>query len=318
MKRFRRINFPFLAVLSMLLLVTSCAETTKTNNSELALNETAKKEDSKPVAKELSEAFKKYWYAGKAEITSYEIEEARYGEIREGKAVLIYVTEPFLADKQVKADRSNPDNIPVLKLNSTKKYLTGIYPYSIMESSFYPVADNQHAVKVSGSVQEWCGQQYAQINNRERFEITSHSYFEKEADQNLSIDKAILENELWNKIRINPKNLPTGAIRVVPSLQYIRLTHKDFKAYEATAKLSEKGDLTSYSIHYPSLERTLVINFTTAFPHSIESWEETAKSGYGSRAKTLTSKGTRLKRLKTAYWGQNSNSYIRLRDSLQL
>ncbi|MGB5358593.1 MAG: septum formation inhibitor Maf, partial [Eudoraea sp.] len=73
----------------------------------------------------LSPEFKEYWYAGEAEITSYKLEQARYGELREGHAVLIFVTEPFLADKQVKADRSNSENIQVLKFNSTKKYFTG-------------------------------------------------------------------------------------------------------------------------------------------------------------------------------------------------
>ena len=81
---------------------------------------------------ELSQAFKDYWYQGKAEITSYKLEQARYGEMRDGNAVLIYVTEDFLPEVQVKADRQNAKNIPVLKLNSTKNFNTGIYPYSIM------------------------------------------------------------------------------------------------------------------------------------------------------------------------------------------
>lgn len=156
--------------------------------------------------KELSEEFKKYWYAGNAEITSYKLEQARYGEMREGKAVLIYVTEDFLAKEQVKADYQNSDNIPVLKLNATKKFNTGIYPYSIMQSTFYPVADNQHAVKISSSMQEWCGHVYAQLNNRKKYELTSHSYFQGEADQNFELNKDILENELWAKFELIQMN----------------------------------------------------------------------------------------------------------------
>ena len=95
-----------------------------------------------------------------------------------------------------------------------------------MSSSFYPVHDYQHAVKVAFSSQEWCGQVYAQINNRDNFKIRSHSYFENEADQNFSLDKAHLENEIWNKIRINPANLPVGQIEMIPSLEHIRLSHK--------------------------------------------------------------------------------------------
>ncbi len=302
-----------IAVISLL---TSCKEKPVLHAKDLAVHtKTEIKETSK---KPISEVFKKYWYAGEAEITSYTLEQARYGELREGNAVMIYVTEPFHHTKQVKADRSSGDNIPVLKLNSTKNYLTGIYPYSIMSSSFYPVHDNGHAIKVSFSSQEWCGQVYAQLNNRDQFEIKSHSYFESEADQNLKLDKAVLENELWNKIRINPKNLPLGNIKVIPSMEYIRLAHKELNSYTANTSLSESKGVTTYKITYPKLERTLEINFTTAFPHTIEGWSDTFKSGYGANAKILTSKATKLKSIKSPYWQKNSNRFLPLRDSLGL
>ncbi len=292
----------------------SCSE--KTKEKDVALNEDGKNASVKAPEKQLSEEFKKYWYAGNAEITSYKLEQARYGELREGHAVLIYVTEPFLPGKQVKADGSNPDNISVLKLNSTKKYVTGIYPYSIMSSSFYPVHDNQHAIKVSNSVQEWCGHVYSQINNRDKFEFTSHSYFENEADQNLKLEKAVLENELWNKIRINPEDLPQGEVQMIPSLEYIRTGHKEIKAYKATVTLSDERETKSYKIHYPELERTLTINFGKTFPYFIESWSESFKSGFGPKAKMLTSSATKISTLKTPYWQQNGNKDVFLRDSL--
>ncbi|MEM7381280.1 MAG: septum formation inhibitor Maf [Bacteroidota bacterium] len=300
---------------SVLISLESCNEAPKKEAKEIALNEeTAVMAPAKP----LSEEFKKYWYAGEAEITSYKLEQARYGEIRDGHAVLIYVTEPFLADKQVKADRSAPDNVQVLKLNATKKYLTGIYPYSIMSSTFYPVKDNQHAIKLSTSVQEWCGHVYAQLNNREEFEVMSHSYFESEADQEVKLQKSILENELWTKIRIDPKGLPTGDVEILPSLEYIRVGHKGIQAYKASVKLTESGGVSTYEISYPELERTLSIQFSTEFPHTIEGWTDTFKSGFGPNAKLLTSKATRMKKLKTPYWRQNGNKDLILRDSLGL
>lgn len=268
--------------------------------------------------KNLTNEFKKYWYAGNAEITSYELEQVRYGEIRDGKAVLIYVTEPFLKEKQVKADGQNPDNIPVLKLNTTKKYLTGIYPYSIMSSTFYPVHNNQHALKVSFSAQEWCGHVYAQLNNKDKFEIMSHSYFETEADQSFSLEKAILENELWNLIRINPAHLPEGDLDIIPSLEYIRLSHKDLKPYKAKATLTMKSNINSYEITYPELERTLTINFSADFPYTIEGWSDSFKGGYGPNAQILTSKAKKIKTIKTPYWEQNHNKDLYLRDSLGL
>ncbi|MGX1930447.1 septum formation inhibitor Maf [Flagellimonas sp. 2504JD4-2] len=301
-----------------LLLIASCADKSKTSNKEMAMNDEPIITKAIKPKQPLSEDFKKYWYNGKAEITSYKLEQARYGQIRDGHSVLIYVTEPFLPEKQVKADRNNPENVSVLKLNATKKYLTGIYPYSVMGSTFYPVYDNQHAIKTSLSMQEWCGHMYSQINNRGQFEFTSHSYFESEADQNVSLEKDVLENEIWNKIRINPLNLPTGNLKMIPSLEYIRLRHKELKAYDAIASLSTQDGLSSYTITYPALERSLTINFKAEFPYSIESWTEEFKSGFGPKAKVLTTRATKLKSISTAYWGQNGNEDVVLRDSLGL
>jgi len=301
-------------VLSILILI-ACSHIKADETRNIEKNSTT---NTKKPAKELSEDFKKYWYEGTAEITSYQLEQARYGEMRQGKAVLIYVTEDFLRKEQVKADRTNPDNIPVLKLNSTKKFNTGIYPYSIMQSTFYPVADNRHAVKVSSSMQEWCGHVYAQLNNRKKFEITSHSYFQNEADANFSIDKAILENELWAKIRIDPKQLPTGDLSIIPSFEYMRLRHKEIKAYSAKASLKSNNKNNIYTIQYPKLNRTLRITFSSTFPYQIESWTETFKSGFGLNAKELVTKATKIKQLKLDYWDKNNNTHEILRDELGL
>ncbi|MGK0175964.1 MAG: hypothetical protein ACI9AT_002351, partial [Ulvibacter sp.] len=66
------------------------------------------------------------------------------------------------------------------------------------------------------------------------------------------------------------------------------------------------------------LERNLIIYFENKFPFSIEKWEETYVSGFGQGAKTLTTTATKMKRIKTAYWSQNKNSDIALRDTLGL
>ena len=71
---------------------------------------------------DLSDEFKSYWYSGEAEITSYDLEQARYGEIRNGEAVLIFVTEDFLPEEQVKANSADENNISVLKLNYYQKF----------------------------------------------------------------------------------------------------------------------------------------------------------------------------------------------------
>ena len=268
---------------------------------------------SKPQAFQPSKDFKTYWYKGEAEISSYQLEQVRYGEMREGTAVLVFVTEDFLPEAQVKADNYHDSNIPILKLNTTKNFNTGVYPYSIMQSTFYPVANNQHAVKLSCSVQEWCGHVYSQLNNRDQFEITSHSYFENEADQDLKLDKVILENELWAQLRLDPSSLPVGDIQLIPSLEYIRLHHLEFIPYKANAKL-ENG---TYSIHYQT-GRTLSIRYNTDFPYDILGWEEYHSNPYGDNQTTLTAKATKLKTIKSPYWNKNSNADSSLRDTLQL
>jgi hypothetical protein len=308
----------FTISISALVIVGSCKSDTNTTpqSPEMATTELSndvEKHITKPFEKP-SKEFNDYWYAGEAEISSYKLEQARYGEIRNGNAVLVFVTEDFLPEVQVKADNYNKDNTSVLKLNATKNFNTGIYPYSIMQSTFYPVANNDHAIKVTASVQEWCGQAYTQINNRSSFEVKSHSYFQGEADQDFKIDKAITENELWTQLRINPETLPVGSLEVIPSLEYIRLKHIELKAYKAMASL-QNG---TYAIVYPELKRSLEISFNTNFPYEINSWKEKVTSGYGANEKTMTTTATKLETIKSAYWTKNSNADQNLRTILQL
>ncbi len=290
-------------------LMTSCKTEEARGNETKAMAASVKVEASPKTYRQLTKDFSNYWYKGKAEITSYELTQARYGELRPGNAVLVFVTEDFLPKIQVKADQRNPDNVPVLKLNKTKKFLTGIYPYSIMTSTFYPVKEKKHAIKVSNSVQEWCGHVYAQINNKEAFEITAHSYFQSEADQKLTLQKNILEDELWTQIRVNPEELPIGNFNIVPSLEFIRLKHQQFKAYQATTSLKNNTNTSVYTIQYQKLGRTLAIEFSNTFPFTIEGWEETTSYGYNTSAR-------KKKQILSAYWQKNSNKDVHLRDSL--
>lgn len=266
----------------------------------------------------LSNEFKEYWFSGEAEITSYALQQARYGEMREGEAVLIYVTEDFLPEAQVKASTGNEDNISVLKLNATKNFVTGIYPYSIMQSTFYPLNGEEHALKVSASIQEWCGQVYMQLNKRENLQIKIHSYFQGEADQDLELEKFPLENEVWNKLRTEHRKLPTGEFKMIPSFEYLRLMHKAVKAYVVTGEYYTNEEFHVYKLSYPQLKRELKIYYTKEFPHTIEKWEESYPSGAAENAKILTTKAVKKERLKTDYWNKNSNKNIPLRERLEL
>ena len=133
---------------------------------------------------QLSQTFKTHWFDGFAEINSYELTQSRYGQQRKGKAVLIFVTEDFLAKEQVKANQKSKTTIPVLKSNRSKNFLTGIYPYAIMSSSFSSLRKKHPLIKTVASIQEWCGQSYLQLNAREKENtLVSHSYFEGEASR---------------------------------------------------------------------------------------------------------------------------------------
>lgn len=263
-------------------------------------------------ASPVSQAWKDYWYSGEAELTRYKLEQARYGEIHKGDAVLIFVTEDFRTDQQVKYEGGPKGNVTsVLKLNNTKRFWTGIYPYSLITSSFSPV-DGQPTLKVSTSAQEWCGHSYSQLNLRNgQYEGLLHSYFQAEGDQEFSLEATLLEDEVWSMIRMRPQDLPTGAISLIPGTQYLRLKHREFQVEKASASLISIKDpelsaapLTKYRIEYEAFSRVLEITFETAFPYTIVAWEE--QQADPGKSGMLTTRATRTHSIKSPYWGQNS------------
>lgn len=264
-----------------------------------------------------TENFKKFWYADKAELTHYHLEQARYGDIYSGDAVLIFVTEDFLGDKQVKYEHGHrPENLrSVMKLNFTRHFFTGIYPYSMITSVFTPVdAENAPTLKVSSSTQEWCGQTYMQLNLRDnKYKGILHSYFQSEADQEFELDKMLLEDEIWIKIRLEPDALPTGEIKLIPGLQFLRLRHTKAQAETATATLTALTDtslsdkpLKVYRIEYRDIPRILEIKFESTYPYAIVAWQEKTRSGFGPNEKWLTTRAVKTKTLWLDYWTKHS------------
>ena len=257
-----------------------------------------------------------YWYSGEAEITSFKLNQARYGEMREGTSVMVFVTEPFSKKSMTKADRPQDDDPSVLKLNHTKNFNTGIYPYSMMTSSFLPFEGGKHSLKVTSSSQEWCGHTFMEMENRGKFKIDIRSYFEGESET-INLNSEYLEDDIWSLIRINPDNLPEGTLAMIPSFFYLRLAHKETKAYECTVSKKQIDETTSsYQIDYPTLSRSLTINYETAFPYQILGWEESHFSGFGNKRQKMTTTGERIKTIKSAYWGKNSNKDNELREAL--
>ncbi len=304
--------FSILGLLFILTVCNSCLHSNASENQK-TFSKTQKNE------RLASEKTKKYWYDGNAEISSYTLSQARYGEIHNGTATLIFVTEPFSKTSNTKADYPNQNNIPVLKLNRNKKFNTGIYPYAMMNSTFFPFEKGNHSLKITSSIQEWCGMTYVEMkNNTNNFIFNFNSYFEGASFQNKKIEKTILEDDIWSLIRLNPELLPTGKLAIIPSFFFLNSKHEPFKSYTGEAKLEKSASATIYTITYPKINRTLQINFESSFPYKILSWEESHESGYGKNKKVLTTKASLMKTIKIDYWNKNSTKDSIWRDSLLL
>ncbi|WP_375443346.1 hypothetical protein [uncultured Fibrella sp.] len=278
--------------------------------------------------------FRDYWFGGKAELNTYRLNQAQYGASRTGEAVLVFVTEDFRTDKQVKSesDESRSMAIPVLKTNYIRRFVTGVYDYSLFTSVFTPIDSPKfpNTLKVTTSGQEWCGQSYVQVSYKNNgYAVSGRSYFEQEATEDYTIGKAMLEDELWNRIRLNPDKLPTGDIHLIPGTQAARLRHKRLEALSATATLDSAqgvawtrtyvpgvavGPCKAYTIDYKEDGRTLTVVFESAFPHRIAGWEDT----YKTKDKVLTSRAILQKSLQSDYWNHNTPADSTLRKELGL
>jgi len=300
-----------ITVFSLLFIIIAC-----TNNNENKLTQLSD-----------SQEFRKYWFDKEAEISSYDLVQAQYGKLNKGEAIMVFVSEDFRLDKQVKLESDAEENATtVLKLNFIKKFITGIYDYSMYTSVFTPVQTNTFSatLKVTNTNQEWCGQSFLQLNYHQNgYQVLGKSYFEEEVSDEYHIDYAMLEDELWTKIRLLPiEQLPQGNILMVPSMKSLRLRHKKVQAEMTKIKLeSYKGDSTfkgkdlmDYQIKFPETQRDLRIIFEKGFPHQIVGWEDT----YEEKNKKLTSRGVLKATIQNAYWEKNSPADTTYRKLLKL
>ena len=269
------------------------------------------------TAHENSNEFARYWFAGEAELNTFDIIQNRYGEEREGETVMVFVTEDFSSSKQVKLDdpaSAGNDKVPVLKLNHIRRFVTGIYDYSMMQSVFTPVdlKKNKNTLKLSTTAQDWCGHSFTQLNlEGEKYRATGFSYFESVGDNVKKIKTALLEDELWNRIRIAPENIPTGTVEVIPSTFFSHLHHAGMKPKQARIQYEKGAEISYIILEYLHLERSLRIGFETEFPHKILEWKEEMDG-------RLESSGKLKATMKAAYWRKHDNSHVHLRDSLRL
>jgi hypothetical protein len=258
----------------------------------------------------LDASFWKTWGDGQAELAGYDLTYPRYGQLRKGVAVTIFVSETFSNQLRVKADEGKhppADQFPVMKLNLVEDFQTGIYDYNNMTSSFVALAAaNGRAAgsltKVSFSGQEWCGNVYHQLLfDAQSIRSQQHSYFDGEADAQKQLAypaDGVSEDQLafWARGMAAPV-LAVGEKRVVmllPSLQAVRQAHQpiDWKRATLSRSAGEKNTEVFRMKLQDGFERSFVVE--TAWPHRIVRWETST----GERAVLL--KSTRLK-----YWQMN-------------
>jgi hypothetical protein len=264
--------------------------------------------------------FWQHWGDGKAELDGYALVQPRYGERRDGTAVLIFVTEDFSDAARVKADPGRhpaSDVYPVLKLNAQREFQTGIYHYNTLTSTFVRTEFSSDTyfplVKVSFSAQEWCGHVYQQwLARGARLQGTLHSYFDGEADAAPELPLpagGVLEDQLPILVRgLRGDWLKPGETRTLPFLpssMRTRFAHRpaawgEAVVSRAAAASSEKtalGVLPAFT--WTVAERggeTLTFVVEEAAPHRLLAW----RSSSGEAATLLGS--TRV-----SYWRLNHN-----------
>jgi len=283
-----------------------------------------------PTLPAAAQDFWSWWGDGKAELSSYKTQTQRYGELREGHAVLIFVTEDLSRTTRLKVESNDippTDRVPVLKLNHVVKFTTGIYDYSLLTSTFSSIEAELgrppfQPLKISFSAQEWCGQVFQMLlPQRDRVEFTLHSYFEKEGDQKRSLTlppNAAFEDNFLIWIReLKGEVLAVGQrreLQIFPSAWLLRSTHREaaflpgaiVKEAEEGVKLAE-GTLPAWRWRWQIGNRSETCWVEQAHPHRILKWQS-SDGGTGELLKTL----------RVPYWQLHGNDDLPYRTQLGL
>jgi hypothetical protein len=237
-----------------------------------------------------SRAFWDAWGDGRAELSSYRATVRRYDTLRPAELVLIYVTEPHDRRTWVKDDRVEGEHrVPVLKLNHSLKFQTGIYPYSVMTSVFAPAdawgGERFQPARLTLSVQEWCGHVFHDVlPTRTGLRSTLLSYFEGESTDQRAVDApagTLYEDALLIQLReldgpFNGGRPWQGSL--VPALWSRRTAHAPLAPVTATisradtvrADSSGAVPVTRFRLAYGGFTRTYDVE--KAAPRRVLGW----------------------------------------------
>ncbi|MGY8824091.1 MAG: hypothetical protein ACKVJG_09160 [Candidatus Latescibacterota bacterium] len=271
--------------------------------------------------------FYEHWGDGRAELSSYEVLQPRYGEMRQGYGVMIFVTEEIHRETYIKVESPTPaeKRLYVLKLNNMLKFNTGIYDYSVMTSVFSEVEAVEHAFalrKVSLSAQEWCGHVFDEAQVRDgRLQGTLHSYFEREGRRDYQLERArnfASEDGLLIRMReLKGELLAVGGrmeVQLLPGLWSLRTAHAQHGLVAATLSKGEVVEVESIgaqlAAHIWTLEAEAFWKkywVEKAYPHRILRWEH-SDGGRGELKKTI----------RVPYWSLHDNADETYRKELDI
>jgi len=290
------------------------------------------------------DTFDSHWQDGKAELNGYRYTVTRYGERREGTAILIYVTEPFSESQRVKVDdpKRNPkDTFEALKVNFVREFLTGIYDYHTLTSIFTRTRDFS-PTKITFSSAEWCGHVFEEMDF-EKYHIADRylSYFEGESGMRRVTHRegSLTEEELLVRLRglrgdwIRPGERKN--VSILPSAFYRRLTHRPVAW--STARIERARGVEAVRVPAGTFQTTLITVavdgrvgkfwIESAYPHRLVRWEWTASGASGGSKPSGARRGHPAEGLdqgeltgstRLAYWTLNGPGGERYRRELGL
>ncbi|MDX1667623.1 MAG: hypothetical protein R3350_10350, partial [Saprospiraceae bacterium] len=131
----------------------------------------------------------------------------------------------------------------------------------------------------------------------------------------------LLEDEIFNRLRMDPASLPTGEVEVLPSTVFVRLKHRDFEPVRVEAEMATyEGEVfpsdtfSVYRLRYVGEDRTLEIVFDPEPPYRIEGWIDSYPSVFDREVRRTVARRTET--IKNAYWEKNAPEDRALREKL--
>lgn len=278
-----------------------------------------------PLAPRADGEFETLWYDGQAELAGYVWKGSRYGELRTGEAVAIFVTETVDADSHVKLDDPSKSGVTVLKLNLVRDFQTGLYDYDTTTSVFAEVGAFR-PLRVTFASQEWCGHVHESLDVGKKLALDVQSYFEGESVATTLAwkENAVLGDHLFVWLRgLRGAPLAAGETRELPyladgferRLRHAKAEWQSVKITRAAANASE----TVPAGTFPAVVYTLAtgdgrsgrVAIEEAYPHRLLAWS------WQRGAEVLDSGAmTGSKRLK--YWELHAEGQGALRAELGL